>query len=133
MATVYSARAYSAYGQLLGILRPLSVEAGVVANAVGEGSVARGLTVEPRAEHALERAHSGCAVLPTNGDVHGGDMSVTRDRFVRRDRAPDATRSAFGNGEALARVGAVEHREHERSHAHGRYTVTSAFWYERLG
>ena len=39
MATVYSARAYSAYGQLLGILRPLSVEAGVVANAVGEGSV----------------------------------------------------------------------------------------------
>ena len=39
MAVVYSARAYSAYGQLLGILRPLSVEAGVVANAVGEGSV----------------------------------------------------------------------------------------------
>ena len=39
MATVYSARAYSAYGQLLGILRPLSVEAGVVVNSVGEASV----------------------------------------------------------------------------------------------
>ena len=39
MPVIYSARAYSAYGQLLGILRPLSVEAGVVANAVGEGSV----------------------------------------------------------------------------------------------
>jgi len=39
MATVYSARAYSAYGQLLGILRPLAVEAGMVVNAVGEGSV----------------------------------------------------------------------------------------------
>ena len=39
MPTTYSARAYSAYGQLLGILRPLSVEAGVVANAVGEASV----------------------------------------------------------------------------------------------
>lgn len=39
MAVVYSARAYSAYGQLLGYLRPLSVEAGVVVNAVGEGSV----------------------------------------------------------------------------------------------
>ena len=37
--TVYSARAYSAYGQLLGVLRPLSVEAGVVANGVGEGSL----------------------------------------------------------------------------------------------
>ena len=38
MAT-YSARAYSAYGQLLGYLRPLSVEAGMVVNAVGEASV----------------------------------------------------------------------------------------------
>lgn len=38
MAT-YSARAYSAYGQLLGYLRPVSVEAGVVVNGVGEGSV----------------------------------------------------------------------------------------------
>ena len=37
--TTYSARAYSAYGQLLGFLRPLSVEAGVVVNAVGEASV----------------------------------------------------------------------------------------------
>lgn len=37
--TVYSARAYSAYGQLLGYLRPLSVEAGAVVNGVGEASV----------------------------------------------------------------------------------------------
>jgi hypothetical protein len=35
----YSTRAYSAYGQLLGFLRPLSVEAGAVVNGVGEGSV----------------------------------------------------------------------------------------------
>lgn len=40
MAVVYySARAYSAYGQLLGFLRPLSVEAGMVINGVGEGSI----------------------------------------------------------------------------------------------
>lgn len=39
MAVVYSARAYSAYGQLLSILRPLSVEAGMVANNAGEGNV----------------------------------------------------------------------------------------------
>ena len=39
MATVYSARAYSAYGQLLGILRPLAVEAGMVVNNAGEASV----------------------------------------------------------------------------------------------
>lgn len=37
--TVYSARAYSAYGQLLGYLHPLSVEAGAVVNGVGEASV----------------------------------------------------------------------------------------------
>jgi hypothetical protein len=47
MATTYSARAYSAYGQLLGYLRPLSVEAGAVVDGVGEASVtvaAGGLT-----------------------------------------------------------------------------------------
>lgn len=37
--TTYSARAFNAYGQPLGFLRPMSVEAGVVANGVGEGSV----------------------------------------------------------------------------------------------